>query len=264
MLLSELEENQRNWREGLIFSSTVLGLTTFIWFLTRFEIHGLYQIWSVVLFTETLIWLTFWLVRKTKGSLTYYFLFVAQISTTLLGTIVSQRWFLSERYVFELFAGIKILTMLVAAIGPVKKVAGWIVLVGVWVVTFYEYLSWPQRPPQTVTVQDPWSLVITCVVSLFIFYLRTRLQEKEIEMMRTQLREKLIGNIASTLVGVQHLLNTPLQVLSNSIEGLKKKYSDSDDSLDLAERSLKRIYSLSQVFSSVGYLLPEKSSRFAE
>lgn len=189
------------------------------------------------------------LKRKPKSEIVADLVFLAIIVTALATIWLNHEYYVQADVIFTLFAGYKLVALLIALFAPPRPLLGWTCLVVVAFTCLAQYYSWPEEVRQGLSIQEPWFSIIVfsaaCVI--YVNHLRSRELARRIAELRA--RSVMLQRFANLLINAQHLVNTPLQTIANTTKLLKHNYPETTTTLAPVDRALCRIGNIVALFS---------------
>ncbi len=150
---------------------------------------------------------------------------------------------------FQAFLGYKVFAVLFAIQAPSSRWVGWGSKLCLFTVPLLQYYLWPPEVKALIGPQEPWLTVLTVVCSGIIYHRRL----KHMQVTRNQARLEALSftshRFAHLLLGLQHLSNTPLQVIESSIQLLRDRPEDQVDMLAKMEKALVPLIQVSSALS---------------
>jgi hypothetical protein len=175
------------------------------------------------------------------------YLFLIFVSVTAVWSC--QEYWAQLNQPFQAFIGYKILTVLFAIQAPSSRWVGWGSKLCLFAVPLLQYYLWTPNAQALIGPQEPWLTVVTVACASFIYHRRL----KHMQITRNQARLEALSftshRFAHLLLGLQHLSNTPLQVIESSIQLLRDRPEEQTEMLLKIEKALTPLIQVSGVLS---------------
>lgn len=162
---------------------------------------------------------------------------------------LNQQIYLQTGKSFEPFVGDKIFALTVGLIAPPILWVGLVAILATGIAPLVQYLLLSTEVRQVLPVQEPWSTLVFVMVGLGVYVFRVRSYEIQLKAARLEERALLLQEFAHLLINAQHLANTPMQTLLNSMSILKAKNPESEQLLEVMGHALGGIWRVVQLFS---------------
>jgi hypothetical protein len=186
-------------------------------------------------------------LEKFKKSATAVF----SVATLLfiLGVWINQEFYFELRQPFEPFAGYEALAIVIALAAPSNLVVGGSAFAILTVTPLLQMIRWEN--PNTINhlMAPPLRLIICLGGAAALYIYRLHVIKMERSNVRLVTETEVTRRFAALIVKSQHLANTPLQTISNSIAILGARYPDAAEDLERIERAVIRMEKVTKVFT---------------
>jgi len=179
------------------------------------------------------------------------------IPSFLLGTVVvlsaiwvNQTFYLSTDLVHEFFAGNKILALGIALIAPPILWVGITAIFAAGIAPVVQFALLAPQMRQKLPLQEPWLTWIYIAVALALFLFRRKWHETQLRSARNEARALVLQQFAHLLINAQHLTNTPLQTIENSVAVLRARCPEQVELIATLKRALARVKEVMKLFSN--------------
>lgn len=187
--------------------------------------------------------------RKQKPVLLANWCYVFNVLVSGLGVVYNHQIWVNLNQPFTPFFGFKIILIIVALQAPVVQWVGWSTLLFLFSAPIVQFLTWTDEQRLILSVQEPWFTSTVAIACGFIYFQRLRI----IEMVRkeAQLEEAAdqLRRFAHLLLGTQHLMNTPMQVIESGVDLIRIKNPEIEPIVKTIEKSLGPIRRISRLMS---------------
>lgn len=233
--------------ELLLFNSTLGGIMALLALYHRVPVLIL-PITIYMAVTCVVACLAIWL-RAMKPRIWAERIYIFQLISTILIISQFQQQWVSTGQPFQAFIGLKVLSVLLATKAPTSQRVGWASLFLLFIAPLIQYGGWTPEQQLLVGPQEPWMTLLVVCCSGVIYFQRLRSYRETERQAKMEALTYTSHRYAHLLLGLQHLSNTPLQVIESSLHLLRDQQPESKEILDRMEKSFVPLRRISQILS---------------
>lgn len=237
------------WRTSLALASLIAlssGIST-IAFTFRAPAH---QLPMAIVTVASLLTFLFLLASGSRTQpLKSVGLFFWSTALILIGVWVNHTLFFRAGRPFEPFIGNKVLALSIGLIAPPFLWVGMTTILAAGILPVIQYLLLDEAVRHALPVQEPWITCICVLIAVITYIYRLKWYETQLRAAQNEEKARMIQQFAHLLINAQHLANTPLQTIENTVAILKAQHPEQQKLTAPMERSLTRIREVMQLFS---------------
>lgn len=165
------------------------------------------------------------------------------------GVLVNHYQWIQMGVPFEAFFGFKIISLIVAMQAPTVLWVGWSSLSFLLVAPLIQFFLWNPEQQKLLGVQEPGFTVVVILSCGLIYYQRLKIFAMIQKQAQLQASAQQIRRFAHLLLGTQHLINSPLQVIETAVELIRLKHPETESLVQKIETAFEPIRSVSRLLS---------------
>ncbi|MBC7465522.1 MAG: hypothetical protein H7256_05975 [Bdellovibrio sp.] len=177
------------------------------------------------------------------------FVYIANVVAVGFGVLINHHFWLKMGTPFEAFFGFKIVAIIIALQAPVVTWVGWSSLIFLFVAPLTQYFIWSPEQQGLLGIQEPGFTAVVILSCGFIYFQRLKILEMVKKQAQLKASEVEIRRFAHLLLGAQHLINSPLQVIESGIDLIRIKHPDTEPIVKKIEASFEPIRHVSRLLS---------------
>lgn len=240
--------NDWMWR-ATVWQCGILGASTgFLALVMKNQISIVSVVFSAVAMFNFSCLILLWLNRKNNFESAAGWVYFFNILFSGIAIGINQNHWLTEK-ASEVFFGYKIMALMVAIQAPPKKWAGFSSLVIIFLIPTILFSSWSIEQRRFLSSQEPWftlTLILSCI---FVYYQRLQTLKLLHEKVHLEASINEWKKFAQFLLGLQHLVNSPLQIIENATELIEKKHPETSPLPEKIHQSLARLRRIGRILS---------------
>lgn len=175
--------------------------------------------------------------------------YILNVVAVGFGVLINHHFWLKMGTPFEGFFGFKIVAIVVAMQAPMLTWVGWSSLSFLFVTPLAQYFIWSPEQQALLGIQEPGFTAVVILSCGFIYFQRLKILEMMQKQAQLKASEAEIRRFAHFLLGAQHLINSPLQVIESGIDLIRLKHPDTEPIVKKIEASFEPIRHVSQLLS---------------
>jgi len=193
--------------------------------------------------------LLFFSYRKTQPLKIAELIYLIQLLVSVWTVWEFQEYWLELGQKFQGFMGYKLLAIIFAIQAPSSRRLGLLSVGLIFTLPLVQYYSWSPMEQALIGPQEPWMTSMAAVCSGLIYHRRLISMKMAQNQAKLEALSMMSRRFAHLLLGLQHLSNTPLQVLEGSIQLLRDGPSDKEAVLAKMEKSFVPLRQISGLLS---------------
>jgi hypothetical protein len=173
--------------------------------------------------------------------------FLVTVLSEILVICYNHDHYLRNALPFEPLIGIKIVAVMVAMICPPLRFVGRASMLMLATIPAIQYYSWEPEIRVGLSIQEPWVTIVFVGCCGLIYENRLTILELRQKELVHKIKAGVYHKIAHFLLGIQHSLNTPLQVIELNIFALGLEIPSIRERTRLMEKafsSIRRVLAL--------------------
>jgi hypothetical protein len=187
--------------------------------------------------------------EKTKplnlSSSVYFF----NVLITCVFVSLNHQYWIRMGLPFETFFGFKITAILVAMQAPSRRWVGWASMSLLLFAPLTQFFLWTEKQKHLVSIQEPWFTVLVITSAGFVYFQRLKLFDMVRKNAVVEAAEVELRRYAHLLLGAQHLINSPLQVIETAATLIQLQHPDTKPLVDKIQLSFEPIRHVSRLLS---------------
>lgn len=237
------------WRSA-VWQSLILGFSTAILsFTMRNQLPVVSQVFMAVATFNFLSLALLGFNRKNqKETLANWLYFLNLLFSGIAIGINQQFWLMSDKPT-ELFFGPKIMALLVAIQAPPRKWVGISCLLVQLIIPAILLVSWSPEQKSHLSAQEPWFTFTLILSSFFVYSQRLQTFELLQDKVRLETSVQEWKKFAQFLLGLQHLVNSPLQVIETAAALIEKKHPETNPWAQKIKEALNPLRRITEMLS---------------
>lgn len=176
-------------------------------------------------------------------------LFLASAAVIILASGYGNQILANSGARFEAFNGTKLAVIAVALIAPTPAWVGFLVIGFCSVTSVVQYANFPVDIRASFPVQEPWSMILYCVIAFFILRYRLRSIELQRKVAQMFAERKALDDLARIFLGMRDLTNTPLQAVEITSKLLASGHLSQQEASEYLEKSMIRLREVSELLT---------------
>lgn len=165
------------------------------------------------------------------------------------GVLVNHYQWVQMGVPFEAFFGFKIMSLIVAMQAPTVIWVGWSSLSFLLLAPLIQYFFWNPEQQKLLGVQEPGFTIVVILSCGLIYYQRLKIFSMIQKQAQLQASAQQLRRFAHLLLGTQHLINSPLQVIETAVELIRLKHPETENLVQKIEAAFEPIRSVSRLLS---------------
>ncbi len=203
-------------------------------------------IMAIIGFISFLILLT--LGDRTSLTLSIL-LFLLNIGVVMGCIWVNHFYYFDAHKLIEPFAGNKILALAIALIAPPIPWVGFVTITAAGAAPIAQFSTLSSEIRQTLPLQEPWMSQIYGIVAVIAYFFRLKLFETQKRLAQIEAKTLLLQEFSHLLLNAQHLANTPLQTIENSVAILRARVPEQEEIIEPLGRAVSKVREVVLLFS---------------
>jgi signal transduction histidine kinase len=237
------------WNATFIQSMLVLTSSLAVMGVTWQSVPAIALTFVVTSFWALVTLFVLWIFRKSKPVGLTSWLYIGNVLICALGVNVNQEFWLRAGIPFAPFFGFKYIALLMALQAPPKRWVGRVTLSIVFIFPLIQFLSWEVAEKKLIGVQEPWLTLLSVVCAVVLYEQRLQTLAVVEKKARLQAAAKEMRRYAHLLMGAQHLLNTPLQVIQSTAELIRLRHPDAGPLVDQIDKAFVPVQEINRLLS---------------
>jgi signal transduction histidine kinase len=237
------------WNASLIQSMLILASSLAVMGVTWHSAPSIALTFVVTSSWSLMTLLVLWMFRKSKPVDLTSWLYIGSVLICAIGVNVNQEFWLRAGIPFAPFFGFKYIALLMALQAPPKRWVGRVTLSIVFIFPLIQYLSWEVTEKKLIGVQEPWLTLLSVVCAVVLYEQRLQTLAMAEKKARLEAGAQEMRRYAHLLIGAQHLLNTPLQVIQSTAELIRLRHPDSGPLVDQIDKAFVPVQEINRLLS---------------
>lgn len=187
------------------------------------------------------------LTGKSKNTNIASVVFLANILVAVVAISFNHFQWIQQEKPFEVFFGFKIIAITVALLAPANKWVGWSTMFILLSTPILLYNISATELMPFLNIQEPWFTITWILTCCFIYYQRLKIFNLIRAQAARQAADAELKKFANLLMGAQHLVNTPLQVIETATELIRIQHPETRHLVSKIEISfvpIRRVWGL--------------------
>lgn len=248
-LSADAKTASQMWQVALNQSLILMVCAAILALIFRSTIPQVANSFLVMTFAGALSFLLLFHFRKRKSAELASWCYVFNVLISGLGVVYNHHIWVELNQPFTPFFGFKLIAIIVALQAPIIQWVGWSTLLFLFTAPVVQFLTWTNEQREILSLQEPWFTASVIIACGFIYYQRLRIiemirREAKLEESALQLRR-----FAHLLLGTQHLMNTPMQIIESGVDLIRFKSPEVEPIVNTIEKSLNPIRRISRLMS---------------
>lgn len=198
---------------------------------------GLTSLWLILIF------------RHSKSTTLSSVVYVFNAVIAAVGVLINQNSWIQSDLHFHAFAGFKLVAFIVAFQAPPKKWVGWSCLILFFFAPLVQYILWSPVERELIGIQEPWITLLPVLCAGFLYAHRLQFYEHLQKKDRLEASEQEMRKYAHILLSAQHLINTPLQVISTTAEMIRMQHPETQPWVQKIQNAFLPIREINQLLA---------------
>ena len=245
----KLQDLHPMWHSSVLQATIACGGSLFLAFFFRNRLVGIsiscLMMGLVAALTLVILYTVSNRTKPTVAIVTYF----ANVIACSLGTLINHHYWLELKVPFEGFFGFKIIAILIALQAPTIAWVGWSSLGFLFITPIVQYFFWSPEQQKLLGVQEPGFTAVVILSCGYIYFQRLKIFEMVQKQARLQASAAELRRFAHFLLGAQHLINSPLQVIETAVDLIRIKHPEAEPLVKKIENSFEPIRHVSRLLS---------------
>lgn len=176
-------------------------------------------------------------------------IYIVNVVACSIGVLINHHYWLLLGVPFEGFFGFKLMAVLVCMQAPMIAAIGWASLSILFLTPLLQYLVWTPEQQKLLGLQEPGFTLVVVLCCGIVYFHRLKIIEMIQRQAQIQANEAELRRFAHFLLGAQHLINSPLQVIEASVDLIRIKHPETEPLVRKIENAFEPIRHVSRLLS---------------
>jgi hypothetical protein len=244
------KQNEQIWRSSVLTVSLVSTVELIAFFAFLSKAPPLAGPDLGFLAALLIVLCALWAFRKRPGPEVSHAALFLTTALVLAQVSFNHQYYFRMGVVFEPFAGEKLYALALGIIAPPVFWSGFAAILLTGLVPIVQFLMLHPQVREKLPLQEPWMTWIYIVVALVLYEFRRRSQAK-LQQRTAQAEERaiLLQEFVKLVIDAQHLANTPLQTIENTVAVLQARLPEEREMMAPMERALEQIQKIMRLLT---------------